>query len=227
MGDYIAKNENNFETLDKVANGLYATPTTELPFDKRFRFKSFVLERSEGNIVIFHSGRIDEAADDIQSLGGADRVLMNHEHESLGGQTHFDAPYYIHQDDKEAVTDTLQVAGTFKDREQLYDDLEVIPAPGHTPGTTLYLWDNGEHRYLFTGDFLCYDGDEWRTVVLPSSDREQSIKSLEMIRDLDFDALVPWVSIEGESPVFFINDDNDKQQRVQKIIDRVRNGENT
>ena len=205
MGDYIAKNENNFETLDKVANGLYATPTTELPFDKRFRFKSFVLERSEGNIVIFHSGRIDEAADDIQSLGGADRVLMNHEHESLGGQTHFDAPYYIHQDDKEAVTDTLQVAGTFKDREQLYDDLEVIPAPGHTPGTTLYLWDNGEHRYLFTGDFLCYDGDEWRTVVLPSSDREQSIKSLEMIRDLDFDALVPWVSIEGESPVFFLS----------------------
>ena len=56
---------------------------------------------------------------------------------------------------------------------------------------------------------------------------EQSIKSLEMIRDLDFDALVPWVSIEGESPVFFINDENDKQQRVQKIIDRVRNGENT
>ncbi len=223
----MAKNENNFETLDKVANGLYATPTTELPFDKRFRFKSFVLERSEGNIVIFHSGRIDEAADDIQALGGADRVLMNHEHESLGGQTHFDAPYYIHQDDKEAVTDTLQVAGTFTDREQLYDDLEVIPAPGHTPGTTLYLWDNGEHRYLFTGDFLCYEGDEWRTVVLPSSDREQSIKSLEMIRDLDFDALVPWVSIEGESPVFFINDDNDKQQRVQKIIDRVRNGENT
>lgn len=223
----MAKNENNFETLDKVANGLYATPTTELPFDKRFRFKSFVLERSEGNIVIFHSGRIDEAADDIQSLGGAECVLMNHEHESLGGQTHFDAPYYIHQDDKEAVTDTLQVAGTFKDREQLYDDLEVIPAPGHTPGTTLYLWDNGEHRYLFTGDFLCYEEDEWRTVVLPSSYREQSIKSLEMIRDLDFDALVPWVSIEGESPVFFINDEDDKQQRVQKIIDRVRNGENT
>ncbi|MCI2955935.1 MBL fold metallo-hydrolase [Staphylococcus caprae] len=223
----MAENENNFETLDKVANGLYATPTTELPFDKRFRFKSFVLERSEGNIVIFHSGRIDEVADDIRALGGADRVLMNHEHESLGGQTHFNAPYYIHQDDKEAVTDTLQVAGTFKHREQLYDDLEVIPAPGHTPGTTLYLWDNGEHRYLFTGDFLCYEGDEWRTVVLPSSDREQSIKSLEMIRDLDFDALVPWVSIEGESPVFFINDENDKQQRVQKIIDRVRNGENT
>ena len=50
--------------------------------------------------MIFHSGRIDEVADDIRALGGAERVLMNHEHESLGGQTHFDAPYYIHQDDK-------------------------------------------------------------------------------------------------------------------------------
>ncbi|WP_409323797.1 hypothetical protein [Staphylococcus caprae] len=32
----MAKNENNFETLDKVANGLYATPTTELPLINDF-----------------------------------------------------------------------------------------------------------------------------------------------------------------------------------------------
>ncbi|MBC3087399.1 MBL fold metallo-hydrolase [Staphylococcus capitis] len=216
-----------FETLTEVANGLYATPTSELPIDKRFRFKSFILQRSEGNVMIFHSGRIDEAKEDIQELSGVDRVLMNHQHESLGGETNFDAPYYIHEDDKKDVTDTLQVAGTFKERQHLYEELEIIPAPRHTPGTTLYLWDNGEHRYLFTGDFLCYEGDEWRTVILPSSDREASIKSLEMIRDLDFDALVPWVSIEGESPVFYVEDDEDKKQRVQKIIERVRDGENT
>ena len=27
-----------FETLTEIANGLYVTPTSELPFDKRFRF---------------------------------------------------------------------------------------------------------------------------------------------------------------------------------------------
>lgn len=219
--------QKEFETLNQVTTGLYTTPPTQLPFDQRFQFKSFLLKRPEGNVVIYHSGEIAEAEDDIRTLGGADRVLMNHEHESLGGQTHFDAPYFIHKDDKDEVTDTLQVAGTFDKREQLFEDLEVIPAPGHTPGTTLYLWDNGEHRYLFTGDFLCYEGNEWRTVIIPSGDRNASIKSLEKIRDLDFDVLVPWVSIEGEQPVYFINDDNDKKQRIQRIIDRVRQGENT
>ena len=74
-----------FETLTEIANGLYVTPTSELPFDKRFRFKSFILQRSEGNVMIYHSGRIDEAAKDIQELDGVDKVLMNHQHESLGG----------------------------------------------------------------------------------------------------------------------------------------------
>ena len=38
---------------------------------------------------------------------------------------------------------------------------------------------------------------------------------------------VNWRWIEGESPVFFVEDDEDKKQRVQKIIDRVSDGENT
>ena len=42
-----------FETLTEIANGLYVTPTSELPFDKRFRFKSFILQRSEGNVMIY------------------------------------------------------------------------------------------------------------------------------------------------------------------------------
>ncbi|MEJ7345929.1 hypothetical protein WL474_11630 [Staphylococcus haemolyticus] len=24
----------------------------------------------------------------------------------------------------------------------------------------MFLWDNGEHRFLFTGDFLCVDDGE-------------------------------------------------------------------
>lgn len=118
-----------FETLTEIANGLYVTPTSELPFDKRFRFKSFILQRSEGNVMIYHSGRIDEAAKDIQELDGVDKVLMNHQHESLGGETNFDAPYYIHEDDKQDVTDTLQVTGTFKERQHLHEDLEVRYLP--------------------------------------------------------------------------------------------------
>lgn len=32
--------------------------------------------------------------------------------------------------------------------------VEIIPAPGHTPGSTCYLVDGAEGTYLFTGDTL-------------------------------------------------------------------------
>lgn len=214
-------------TLTRIQKGLYETTKAVLPFDKRYRIKSFLLERPEGNIVIYHSPGLNEAVTDIQLLGGASRVLMNHEHESLGGTPSIDIPFWIHRDDVATINRTVPIDGQFEQREMLADDLEVIPTPGHTPGTTMFLWYNGEHRFLFTGDFLCVDDGEWRTVILNSSDREASIKSLELIQDLDFDAIVPWVAIEGEDAVFFVENEEDKRKRLQKIIDRIRRGEHT
>lgn len=106
-------------------------------------------------------------------------------------------------------------------------DLEVIPALGHTPGTTLFLGDDGHHRYLFTGDFICFEGKRWRTVILGSSDREKSIQSLEMVKELDFDVLVPWVTIKDEPLVYFVENEYEKREQIQNIIDRVREGENS
>lgn len=83
------------------------------------------------------------------------------------------------------------------------------------------------NRFLFTGDFLCFEGDKLRTVILPSSNRDASVNSLQLIRDLDFDVLVPWVSIKGERPVYFVKDEEEKQKNIQNIIDRVRYGANS
>ena len=63
-----------------------------------------MLERSEGNIVIYHSSGLNEVVTDIQLLGGASCVLMNHEHESVGGTPSIDIPFWIHRDDsKESI----------------------------------------------------------------------------------------------------------------------------
>ncbi|UMT75622.1 MBL fold metallo-hydrolase [Staphylococcus roterodami] len=215
-----------YTNLNCITQNLYATPTSELPFDKRFLFKSFILKREAGNVMIYHSGRLDEVEQDVASLGGVSKVLMNHDHESLGGSNQFDAPYYIHQNDADGLKNKFSAQYQLSNREMLDKDLEIIPAPGHTPGTTLFLWDDGHHRYLFTGDFICFEGNIWRTVILGSSDREKSIQSLEMIKELDFDVLVPWVSVKDEPLVYFVEDENEKQKQIQNIIDRVRKGEN-
>jgi hypothetical protein len=60
--------------------------------------------------------------------------------------------------------------------------------------------------------------------VLDSSDRAAYVESLELLREVDFDVLVPWGSSAGE-PWFAETDPSDARRRIGAIIDRVRRGE--
>ncbi|HEU0025155.1 MAG TPA: MBL fold metallo-hydrolase, partial [Thermoleophilaceae bacterium] len=105
-------------------------------------------------------------------------------------------------------------------------DFEVIPTPGHTRGATTYLWDSGQHRLLFTGDTVYLEEGEWVAAVLPgSSDRAAYLESLALIRELDFDVLVPWAATGGQAPYAF-TDPKDARGRIDAILERVRAGEN-
>jgi glyoxylase-like metal-dependent hydrolase (beta-lactamase superfamily II) len=122
------------------------------------------------------------------------------------------------------VAKRLHVRGTFSRRHRLDDDFEVIPVPGHTSGATAYLWDNGEHRFLFTGDTIMLKDGEWVAAVLDSSNSESYIESLELIRELDFDVLVPWAA-SGDQPYHAVTSQADRRRRVGAILERIRNGE--
>jgi len=112
---------------------------------------------------------------------------------------------------------------TFSRRHVLDDDLEVIPTPGHTPGATAYLWTTNGSRLLFTGDTIYLRDGEWVAAVLDSSDRGAYLESLELIRDLDFDLLVPWAASKGQ-PYLARTDRDDTRRRVNAIIDRIWSG---
>jgi glyoxylase-like metal-dependent hydrolase (beta-lactamase superfamily II) len=106
----------------------------------------------------------------------------------------------------------------------LDNDFEVIPTPGHTPGATAYLWDSGQHRLLFTGDSIYLDDGEWVAAVLASSDREAYVESLRLIRELEFDVLVPWAATRGQ-PWYTITEPADAKRRIDAILARLRRGE--
>ncbi len=122
------------------------------------------------------------------------------------------------------MAESYSVAGTFSGRHVLDEDLEVIPTPGHTSGATAYLWDSGENRFLFTGDTVYLHGGEWVAAVLASSDRQRYLESLELIRELDFDVLVPWAATGGQ-PYYAVTSLADAQRRIDQILERVRRGE--
>lgn len=210
-------------TLDTPIEGLRSTPTSPLPYQANVVVRSFLLERAAGNVIVYNSPGLTTAATPIRDLGGATRLLVNHSHEAMYGEPELDVPVFVHERDGRETGRSMRVAGVFTGRESLDGDLEVIPTPGHTPGTTSYLWDSGRHRFLFTGDFLWLDHGEWTAVVLGSSVRSEYLDSLSLVRELDFDVLVPWGTTRSDPSVVVV-DAAEKRARIDAVIARVRTG---
>lgn len=210
-------------SLETPIEGLRATPSSRLPYQSNVLVRSFFLERPTGNMVVYNAPGVTLAATHIRDLGGATRLLINHSHEAMYGEPGLDVPVFVHERDRSETARSMRVAGVFTSRQMIDDDLEVIPTPGHTPGTTSYLWDNGSHRFLFTGDFIWIENGEWKAVVLDSSRRAEYLNSLALVRELDFDVLAPWGTTEGIPSVAVVNK-AEIRAHIDAIIARIEGG---
>jgi glyoxylase-like metal-dependent hydrolase (beta-lactamase superfamily II) len=206
--------------METPASGLHASPPEILPFAPSLEVRAFLLERSRGNILIYSVPELEADAEAIEALGGIERQYLNHGHEAMFASDWVRAPLFVHQADAGAVEAAHHVRGSFSRRHVLDEDFEVIPTPGHTPGATAYLWDSGEGRLLFTGDTIYLSGGEWRPALLASSDRAAYLESLELLRGIDFDLLVPWAAGVGE-PYVARTDRRDARRRISRIMARL------
>jgi hypothetical protein len=214
--------------METVMPRLHATAPQPLSFAPKLGVRSFLLERDEGNLLVYSSTTIRQEADYVREKGGIWRQYLNHGHEAWVAEaagawvaSTFGAPLYAHENEKAEVSRAYDLDGMFSERHTVGDDFEVIPIPGHTSGATAYLWDTGEHRSLFTGDSIVLEDGAWVAALLPSSDRENYIESLELIRGLDFDVIVPWAaSFDGAYYAF--TDKSDTGRRIDEILEKMR-----
>jgi glyoxylase-like metal-dependent hydrolase (beta-lactamase superfamily II) len=210
--------------MEAVLPDLNASAPEALPFAPSLDMRAFVLIREPGNLLIYSAGASEPDTPAIQEPGDIARRYLNHWHEALFVSDRLDAPLFCHENDREAAAEKITVHGTFSGRHRLDGDFEVIPTPGHTPGATAYLWESGEHRLLFPSDTIYLHEGEWIAAVLESSDRAAYLESLDLIRQLDFDGLVPWIATRGY-PYYATTNRADAQRRIDAIIQRVRRGE--
>jgi glyoxylase-like metal-dependent hydrolase (beta-lactamase superfamily II) len=203
-------------------HGVYATPPAPLPFAPSWHMRSFLLRRATGNVLVYGSPNVDLAA--FADIGGISRAYLNHGHEAAFGEDLHGVPLFVHTADRDDVAGRRTIRATFSHRHVLDEDLEVIPTPGHTPGATAYLLDSGAQRLLFTGDTISLRDGDWVAAVLDSSDRDAYISSLELIRELDYDVLVPWAATAG-GPYYSVTGRDDARRRVDAILQRIRRGE--
>jgi len=201
--------------LDSPVEGLRATPPATLPFLANAHVRSFVLERPQGNVIVYNSPGLTQAADEIRAPGEPTQLVINHCHEEMYGPPAARRAGVRARARPSRDRQRPPVSGTFTRRQMIDGGREVIPAPGHTPGASSNLWDSGAHRFLFTGDSLWVKHGDGKAVVLSSSDRAASLDSLRLIRDLDFDVLVPWVAMTGEPFVHLVSQE-DARRRIHR-----------
>jgi glyoxylase-like metal-dependent hydrolase (beta-lactamase superfamily II) len=202
--------------MDLQIPGLEPLGPQRLPFDASLEIGAFVLEREGGNLLVYSTAALDDP-------GNISRWYLNHRHEAMFVSDSVTAPLFVHERERRSVERRARVRAAFSRRHTLHHDFEAIPTPGHTPGATAYLWDSGEHRFLFTGDTIYLRDGEWVAAVLDSSDRAAYLESLELIRELDFDVLAPWAATAGQ-PYHAVTSRADARRRIDAIAKRVRAG---
>jgi glyoxylase-like metal-dependent hydrolase (beta-lactamase superfamily II) len=215
--------------MQNLIPGVHVSSQAPLSFDQSIELRAFLLRRQSGNLLIYSTASLATEAPTIEELGGVARHYLGHGHEAAYGHVEaaapFKAPLFCHEDERATVAETSPVAATFAERHRLDDDFEVIPIPGHTSGSTAFLWDTGRHRCLFSADTVYIRDGEWIAALLPgSSDRQAYLASLELMKDLDFDVLLPWTAGRG-GPWHAMTDKADARRRLDAIIDRLRRGD--
>lgn len=151
---------------------------------------------SGGHNALFYCPATDADFAALDALGGVDDHYLSHQDEAgpmlarvadrFGSRLH--APAAEHETiGRHRAIDVPLSTRHVDDR-----GIEVLPTPGHTPGSTSYLVHGAEGRYLFTGDtmFVAADG-RWSTFVIPGiGDAAAMTDSLHLLASLQPDVVI-------------------------------------
>ena len=212
--------------METVIPNLHASAPERLPFAPSLEIRAFLLQRPRGNILIYSVAGLAAEAAEIERLGGISRRYLSHRHEAMFTAGDLDGSLFANSEERASIEPADHVRATFSRRHLLDDDFEVIPIPGHTRGATAFLWDSGRHRVLFSGDTIYLDRGEWAAAVLESSDPEAYAESLELIREVEFDVLVPWAATAGHRFHAFTWP-ADTRRRIDSLLAEIGNARGT
>jgi glyoxylase-like metal-dependent hydrolase (beta-lactamase superfamily II)/ferredoxin len=133
--------------------------------EKSFGANSYFIQHPDGNWLVDSPRYIKHLIEAFEGMGGLRYIFLTHEDDVADAAqyaTRFGAARIIHRADAEAMPDAERIVDGLE-TVSLAPQFDVIPVPGHTPGSCALLYD---HRFLFTGDHLWWD-PETRSLEAP------------------------------------------------------------
>jgi len=208
---------------------LYRTESIPLfPFSS-FRTNAYLLIRPNGNFLVFGPGKnISQYYEFIESKGGIKKVLMSHRDEASKYCTkvadRFNAQVYCPELEKDEISKQCHIDKTFSGDQRIDNTFEIIFTPGHSPGSSCFLWTApNKKRILFTGDNLVPREDGWGVYIMDKNNLPITIKSLQKMRKLEVDVIVPG-GYSSKTPYEEVTNKRYKQI-IDDIIKRLKAGE--
>jgi glyoxylase-like metal-dependent hydrolase (beta-lactamase superfamily II)/ferredoxin len=163
----------------------YASPNS-------YGASSYLITRSEGNILIDSPRFARTLVRRMEELGGVSLMVFSHRDDVADHQKfheHFGCPRIIHRSDARGIETEQLMEG--QEVISLNNDLIAVPVPGHTRGHVVLLYKN---KFLFTGDHLASSDNRGGLIAFRDvawySWPEQT-KSMKRLLDLDFEWVLP------------------------------------
>lgn len=156
---------------------------------------AYLLIREEGNILFYNTSH-DHELERMAILGGVAYQFLSHRDE-LGESirtiaSRFGAKLGGHRRERSEISAYREPDILFGGREILLGNIEIIPTPGHSPGSTCFFVRSPHgKRYLFTGDTLWLSRERvLGAAFLQNSDLDEYIESLKTLRALEPDLVI-------------------------------------
>lgn len=182
------------QRLRQVAADLWETPT-DSPFPG-LTTHAYLWGRDGAPNVLFYSVATDNDLGELADLGGVGHQYLSHRDEAgpMLEALHARFGTVLHASALEAedVARHRRPDVLFGAEETDANGVHVLPTPGHSPGSTCFVVDGTDGRYLFVGDTIYRSTDGmWSAGNLPGvSDAAALRASLDLLAGVRPDLVV-------------------------------------
>jgi glyoxylase-like metal-dependent hydrolase (beta-lactamase superfamily II)/ferredoxin len=184
----------------KLAVASYPDPIDDNVFfcgfasESSFGASSYLIVRSQGNVLIDSPRFAKPLVNRIEKLGGLSTIFLTHRDDVADHQKwsdYFRADRIMHRDDLTASTRGIERVIEGQNAVALDEDLIAVPTPGHTRGHCVLLYRN---LSLFAGDHLWWSDERGALAASRSVcwySWPDQIRSMEKLLNYEFEWVLP------------------------------------
>jgi glyoxylase-like metal-dependent hydrolase (beta-lactamase superfamily II) len=206
--------------LTNISDDLYQT-RMDSPFPG-LTTHAYLWRRPAGNVLFYSPVGVADF-DAIDELGGVSAQYLSHLDEAGPNLTRiaerFGRQLHAPAAELEVIAGHGRVDVPLEAvRNVDVNDVEILPTPGHSPGSTCYLVTGaGSERYLFTGDTIFPVGDgTWSTFVVPGRGDAAAMRdSIKLLGTVEPDIVIS-SAFGGETPIEAVD-----AARWSEIVDQA------